>query len=103
MDVKTGELKNRLSYYLRRVRERGETVIVYDRDEPIATLQPLQGSADWKPHRIAILAAARKSGLELDIPMRSPAGILAGVPASVAPDGRTDLSTIELVRGERDY
>jgi antitoxin (DNA-binding transcriptional repressor) of toxin-antitoxin stability system len=103
MDVKTAQLKNKLSYYLRRVRERGETVVVYDRDEPIAMLGPLTGSTDWKQRRLAVLAAVRKSDLELDIPAHAPTGILAGVAASVAPDGRTDLSTINLVRGGRDY
>jgi antitoxin (DNA-binding transcriptional repressor) of toxin-antitoxin stability system len=103
MDVKTAQLKNKLSYYLRRVRERGETVIVYDRDEPIAMLGPLTGGADWKQRRTALLAAVRNSDLELDLPERSPVGILAGVTASPAPDGRTDLATIDLVRGGRDY
>jgi antitoxin (DNA-binding transcriptional repressor) of toxin-antitoxin stability system len=103
MDVKTAQLKNKLSYYLRRVRERGETVVVYDRDEPIAMLGPLTGSTDWKQRRLALLAAVTKSGLELDMPERVPTGLLTRVAASVAPDGRTDLSTVDFVRGGRDY
>jgi prevent-host-death family protein len=35
------ELKNRLSYYLRCVR-RGETVLVCDRDRPIARIEPVR-------------------------------------------------------------
>jgi len=103
MEVKTAQLKNKLSYYLRRVRERGETVIVYDRDEPVAMLGPLTGSADWKQQRSAILAAARKAGMEVVLPVRSPVEILAEVTASPASDGRTDIATIDLVRGGRDY
>jgi len=38
--VRVAELKSRLSEYLRRVR-RGETLIVLDRDTPIARLTPL--------------------------------------------------------------
>ena len=51
--VKIGELKNRLSYYLRRV-QRGESILVCDRDRVIAridrvdTRAPLPGGdAEW--------------------------------------------------------
>lgn len=37
--VKVSELKDRLSYYLRRVR-RGESVLVSDRDRVIARIEP---------------------------------------------------------------
>lgn len=40
--VKIGTLKNQLSQYLNRVR-RGERVQVYDRDELIAEIVPIQG------------------------------------------------------------
>jgi len=38
------ELKNQLSAYLKKVRA-GETVLIYDRDEPIARLEGVEGSA----------------------------------------------------------
>ncbi len=41
--VKISELKNRLSYYLRKVR-RGERVLVCDRDRVIASIEPAGGS-----------------------------------------------------------
>ena len=51
--VKIAELKNRLSYYLRRV-QRGESILVCDRDRVIARIErvgeqtPLSGSdAEW--------------------------------------------------------
>ena len=45
------ELKNRLSYYLRFVR-RGQSVLVLDRDLPIARIDPVRGpvptaSGEW--------------------------------------------------------
>ena len=45
--VKIAELKNRLSYYLRRV-QRGETILVCDRDRVIARLEraAAPGTAD---------------------------------------------------------
>jgi prevent-host-death family protein len=41
---KTGiaDLKNRLSYYLRFVRK-GQSVMVYDRDRPVARIDPVSG------------------------------------------------------------
>jgi antitoxin (DNA-binding transcriptional repressor) of toxin-antitoxin stability system len=40
--VKIAELKNRLSYYLRRVR-RGESILVADRDTVIARIERVSG------------------------------------------------------------
>lgn len=40
--VKIAELKNRLSYYLRRVR-RGEAILVADRDKVIARIERVAG------------------------------------------------------------
>jgi len=49
--ARIAELKNQLSYFLRFVR-RGESVVVYDRDQPIARIDPVGASAagaadDW--------------------------------------------------------
>ena len=45
MQAKIGELRNRLSHYLRKV-EQGEEVVVLDRDRPIARLVSI---ADREP------------------------------------------------------
>jgi len=42
MQAKISELKNRLSYYLARVR-RGESILVLDRDQVIARIEPAGG------------------------------------------------------------
>lgn len=39
--AKISELKNRLSHYLRFVR-RGQSVLVYDRDRPVARIDPVR-------------------------------------------------------------
>ena len=53
--VNIAELKNRLSYYLRRVR-RGEPILVRDRDQVIARIEPVNAPAD-EDERIASLIA----------------------------------------------
>jgi prevent-host-death family protein len=45
LHVKIGELRNKLSALLRRVKA-GETILVYDRDKPVARIQP---AAEAKP------------------------------------------------------
>jgi len=41
MEVKTAELKAKLSRYLRHVREEGSTYVILDRKTPVALLTPL--------------------------------------------------------------
>ncbi|OQW97972.1 MAG: hypothetical protein BWK77_00360 [Verrucomicrobia bacterium A1] len=106
MNVKTADLKNNLSRYLRQIRKTGESIVVCDRDEPVATLSPLVRDADaeWRRYRAEALARAKEIGLAIDIPTQRPtrAGKIHARPV-VAPDGRTDICTIDLVRGGRDY
>ena len=62
------ELKNRLTHYLRLVRN-GERVIVTERGRPIAVLRPIDesdGEADSLGERLASLA--REGGLRLGEP-----------------------------------
>lgn len=40
MEVKTGELRNQLSRYLKRVRQTGDSIIVMDRNRPVAEIRP---------------------------------------------------------------
>jgi len=47
-NARISELRDKLSEYLARVRK-GETVIVYDRDTPIARLEPIAPAADDVP------------------------------------------------------
>jgi prevent-host-death family protein len=51
--VGSRELKTRLGQYLNRVRS-GETILITDRNEPVAELRPLSGDAD------SLSAAMRK-------------------------------------------
>ena len=44
MKIKTGVLRNNLSRYLKRVRQTGETIVVLDREKPIAELRPFGGA-----------------------------------------------------------
>lgn len=40
MEVKTGELRNQLSRYLKRVRQTGAIITVMDRNHPVAEIRP---------------------------------------------------------------
>ncbi len=69
------ELKTRLGRYLNRVR-RGDTIIVTDRNEPVAELRPIGDARDPATARLARLAAT--GGLTL--PARSGLVRFAAVP-----------------------
>ena len=62
--VKIGALRNGLSAYLRDV-QRGEEVIVCDRDKPVARILPIRDSAaddgdfDFEKHRADMIARGR--------------------------------------------
>lgn len=111
MQVKTGELKNNLSKYLRRVRETGESITVCDRDKPVAVLSPLppeqveaEEDRKWLKERERILKKSKRLGIRITIPQKRPRPLKElGIHPTVAPDGRTDIKTIDLVRGGRDY
>jgi len=40
MEVKTGQLRNHLSRYLKRVRQTGTSITVMDRNRPVAEIRP---------------------------------------------------------------
>jgi prevent-host-death family protein len=67
--VGSRELKTRLGTYLNRVR-RGETILVTDRNEPVAELRPVPGASDA---RLARLRTAAASGV-LTLPVRPAPG-----------------------------
>lgn len=64
MKVGTRELKNRLSYYLRRVRESDEPIYVTDRGTVIAELKPV-ASEPQQDERAALLAMASRGDLAM--------------------------------------
>jgi prevent-host-death family protein len=60
--VKIAELKNRLSHYLRLVR-RGQAILVLDRDQPVARLEPIGGSPAIAGDDEDRLAALERAGI----------------------------------------
>lgn len=74
--VGSRELKTRLGRYLGRVR-RGETLVITDRNEPIAELRPLDIGADPTTRRLRKLAAegtvtlASRASLDPLVPVRT--------------------------------
>jgi prevent-host-death family protein len=77
-NARISELRDRLSEYLARVRK-GETVIVYDRDTPIARIDPIAPAAedlpDWvlEAYRKGIVTPPRiRDGKRLPMPPPKP-------------------------------
>lgn len=66
--AKIAELKNRLSFYLRYVR-RGQPVLIYDRDRPIARIDPV-------PDPAALEGVQWTAELERSGVLRAPAAAL---------------------------
>lgn len=46
MEVKTGELRNQLSRYLHRVRQTGDSIIILDRNRPVAEIRPYREGSE---------------------------------------------------------
>ncbi|MFA6032810.1 MAG: type II toxin-antitoxin system Phd/YefM family antitoxin [Myxococcota bacterium] len=106
MNINTAELKNNLSKYLKRIQRTGETIIVCDRDEPVATLSPVarDDDSEWRRYREEAQARALKSGVNLEIPERKPVpGDKMQVTPTIAPDGRADIETISFERNGKSY
>lgn len=78
--VKIAEFKNRLSAYLRQVRQ-GEKLIVTDRETPVATVSP---------------AAANEPRITIDRPRRDPATL-----AKLRFPPLKDIDSLEILRQER--
>ena len=106
MKVKTAELKNNLSRYLRQVREAGETIIVYDRDKPVAILGPLPAGQILDPKQKVELDEVRLRFAEVGLELRRPtvlANKLPKVKTTPAPDNRTDVATVGELRRTRNW
>lgn len=75
--AKISELRDRLSYYLRKVRQ-GESVEVVDRNVPVARLVPVRPASD---HADSLLARLRSAGLVKVGPMKGIEEILSRKPS----------------------
>ena len=62
------ELKNQLSAYLKKVRA-GETVLIYDRDQPIARLERVEGPARADEHLIRMERAGLVRRARVPVPI----------------------------------
>jgi antitoxin (DNA-binding transcriptional repressor) of toxin-antitoxin stability system len=106
MRVKTAELKNHLSRWLREVRERGVTIAVCDRDKPVALLSPLsegkEGNHEWRRECETLRHRFEKVGLTCRPPPEPQSGLPETEPSAL-PDGRTGISTVEEMRKSRDW
>ena len=69
MEVKTGALRNNLSRYLRRVRDTGDSIIVLDRDTPIAEIRPFKAQDPKAPSKIWDLR--RRTDLEQGVQLEA--------------------------------
>lgn len=78
------ELKNRLSAYLKKVRA-GQTVVIFDRDQPIARIERIEGG-DAADDRVARL---ERAGLARRGKGRMPLAMLA----ADAPKARQSVSS----------
>jgi prevent-host-death family protein len=91
MRVGTAELRNRLSYFLAKVR-RGQRVVVTDRGEPVAEIVPIAAESDLRG-RIEALA---RDGVVTAEPKRPRAMVQA------LPLHHTDLRISQLVSDLRN-
>jgi antitoxin (DNA-binding transcriptional repressor) of toxin-antitoxin stability system len=89
--VGIAELKNRLSHYLRCVRG-GEAVLVYDRDRPIARIEPVRGE---DVNEADLTAELERSGV-----LAPPSAVLADDWLALRPQVASDV--VRAVLDERE-
>ncbi len=90
-NARISELRDGLSDYLARVRK-GETIIVYDRDTPIARIEPIAATASEVPEWVR--EAERRGILS---PPKSMEPVVLGPPVKVDPK----FSLLEALLEER--
>lgn len=97
--VTIGKLRNQLSAYLRRVRA-GETVIVCDRDTPVARLEPVKRKerSETSEERVARMVAEGKLNAP-DNPL--PHGTLMKILRKTPPRSKTGRSLLDALLEER--
>jgi antitoxin (DNA-binding transcriptional repressor) of toxin-antitoxin stability system len=88
------QLKDRLSAYLRKVRS-GETILVVDRDEPIARIERIApgATADARSARLEAAGLVRRGSRPLDVaalrrPAPTPRASVVGALLEERRDGR---------------
>ena len=80
-NARISELRDGLSKYLDQVRH-GETVVVYDRDVPIARIEPIAAADDGVPDWVK--DAERRGVIR---PPKKPGGVRLSMPPPRAQDG----------------
>ena len=105
MRVKTAELKANLSRYVRHVRESGEPVEIFLRDELVAYLTPAEGAHHLTPDEMAKQRDLESSFSEAGLicQLARPAVKIPAVNPSVAGDGREDRVTVAELRAEKAW
>jgi antitoxin (DNA-binding transcriptional repressor) of toxin-antitoxin stability system len=96
-EVGIRELKNRLSEYVRLVRE-GEVILVTDRGEVVAELRAPQAAGELEQKYPVLAEMARKGLVRLPLKSNGP-GAYPLLP-SVTPPG-TAASLLDEIRGDR--
>lgn len=109
MRVKTGELKNNLSRYLKQLERTGESITILDRNRPVAKITPIRGKrgapeSSWAKERAKLLDRAAKLGVKIHVSETEPVSFKSlGIKPRLAPDGRADIDTVAAMRREKDY
>ncbi len=98
--MNVGELKANLSRVLREMRASGEKIEVCVREETVAYLAPVGASIPHSPEEIA-RAQLSAAGLRVQPPACSGKAPIPTV--NLAGDARRDISTIEVLREEKDW
>lgn len=105
MKVKVADLKANLSRHLRQLQKTGEPIEVCVREDSVAYLTPASAGA---PDQVAarqneaLRARLHTAGLVLTTECK-PSHPLPAIQATIARDGRTDVSTVSAMRAERDW
>ena len=63
MKVKTGQLRDHLSRYLKRVQQTGDSLVVMDRNTPVAEIHPFRAA---RPEEASSVWAARRQMEQTD-------------------------------------
>lgn len=109
MKVKTGELKNNLSRYLKRMAETGESITILDRNRPVARITSIRGKRGtpetaWTKERAGLLARAAKLGIKISVPETEPKPLKSlGIEPRAMAGRKTKMNTVVAMRREKNY
>lgn len=103
MRVKIGELKAKLSSYLKQVRDSGESIEVCAREDPVAYLVPVGGEDESEEAGAKEELRRRLGACGLEW-VGGPTAKKPGKPVPCpAGDGRADVASVEQMREGRDW